>query len=267
MGFKAEKLVRKLITGDRLTPHINMYQDRGKFPPTWNIEIRNDKPVDKYFHPSGDCYLPLRELYFHKHPDYKLDRAPVSYALRRVFDCGHMWHGYLQEMLIEMGFVKRENVERPLEHHHPSMKVGDAMWTGRGTADLVDVDIPGHGKWLVDIKTMSDAEFDDGPRPDTLKKWTAQVNCYLDWLGTESAFILAVRKGGSPGRAGKPAHDFREIKIAYDPVLINNIYDRWTQVANAIAANEPPPCEHDKSKICSLGDLCGFSPLTPESNV
>lgn len=44
-------------------------------------------------------------------------------------------------MLIEMGFVLPENVEKRLVHtiHEKPLVIG------AGTADLVDVNIPGHG--------------------------------------------------------------------------------------------------------------------------
>lgn len=84
-----------------------------------------------------------------------------------------MWHGYIQNILVEMGFVSPENVERRL-----IQSVGLA--TGSGTADLVDVNIPGHGSWLVDIKTMNKTEFEQGASEYTLMKWKAQVSCYMD---------------------------------------------------------------------------------------
>jgi hypothetical protein len=83
----------------------------------------------------------------------------------------------------------------------------------------VDVNIPGQGLWLVDIKTMNKTEFEQGASELTLKKWNAQVSCYMDWLGVEKAFILAVCKD-SP-------HNFREYQIQKDEKLLGEIYGRW----------------------------------------
>jgi hypothetical protein len=69
----------------------------------------------------------------------RLLSKPVTPALQRTFDCGHMWHGYIQGILMEMGFVHPDNVERKLKY----IIKGNCI--GAGTADLVDVNIPGQG--------------------------------------------------------------------------------------------------------------------------
>lgn len=230
MAFDSKKLLKTLTAGHGtiLVPHINAYQARANFPAVWNIEIRNQKPEDGHFHPSSDAFAPPLDLW--KAKKGLLLRSPITPALRRTFDCGHMWHGYLQEMLIEMGLVERGNVERYIaktradQHGRP--------FTCAGTADLVDVDVPGHGKWLVDIKTMNHTEFGQGASDKTLLKWKAQVSCYMDWLGAERAFVLAICKD-SP-------HDMREYQIQKDDTLLGEIYDRWGYVAQCLRADVEP---------------------------
>lgn len=231
--FDSKKLMKTLTAGHGtiLVPHINAYQARAKFPPVWNIEIRNEKPDDGKFHPSSDAFTPPLDLW--KKKKGLLLGQPITPALRRTFDCGHMWHGYLQEMLIDMGLVKRENVERYItarradKHGRP--------FDCAGTGDLVDVEIPGHGTWLVDIKTMNATEFGQGASDLTLTKWRAQVSCYMDWLDVDKAMILAVCKD-SP-------HDFREYQIQRDDNLLAEIYDRWGYVAQCLRANVEPEDE------------------------
>jgi hypothetical protein len=70
----------------------------------------------------------------------------------------------------------------------------------------------------VDIKTMNKVEFGQGASEHTMLKWKAQVSCYMDWLDTEKAFILAVCKD-SP-------HEFREYQIQKDVPLLEEIYGR-----------------------------------------
>lgn len=228
--FDSKKLMKSLTAGHGaiLVPHIEAYQQRAKFPDVWNVEIRNTREKDTHFHPSGDCYAKPIDLWLARKG--RLIGRPISPALRRTFDCGHMWHGYLQEMLIEMGLVKRENVERRLE------KTIAPGLIGAGTADLVDVAIPGHGEWLVDIKTMNKVEFEQGASELTLKKWTAQVNCYMDWLGTTKAMVLAICKD-SP-------HNFREYQIQKDPRLLSAIYGRWAYVVECLEKNVEPDMEY-----------------------
>lgn len=224
--MKKGSLLRTLTINDGaiLTPHIESYQSHGKFPPVWNIEIVNYKEKDQFFHPSGDCFTPPQQLWREKMG--LASKPPISSALRRTFDCGHMWHGYLQSMLVDMQFVLPENVER--QHMHFG-----SDFTAKGTIDLLDVEIPGQGTWLVDIKTMNKPEFLAGASSFTFKKWEAQVNCYMDWMDVDKAMILAICKD-SP-------HGMREYKIERKPALIDEIYQRWGYVQHHLDLMELPP--------------------------
>lgn len=158
----------------------------------------------------------------------QIKRRPISASLRRTFDAGHMWHGYIQNILIDMGFVSSENVERELCHPIET-RYGKAI--GKGTADLVDVHIPGSGYWLVDIKTMNHVQF-GAPDEEMMAKYFAQVNCYADWLDTDKMMILAVNKD-SP-------HDFREFIVQKDDATLTQIYERWTLAQYCIDNNVDP---------------------------
>jgi hypothetical protein len=235
MGFDSKKLRKSMMTGrgSILIPHIETYQRAAKFPETWNIQIRNRKDPDGFFHPSGDCFTPPSQLY--KQLKGQLIYIKPSPALRRTFDVGHFWHGYLQAMLLEMGFVTKENIERHIEHKITTKR---GFCVGSGTADLVDVEIPGHGKWLVDIKSMNKPEFEAGVNEFTMRKWQAQVSCYMDWLGADKAFILAVSKD-SP-------HAMHEYQVIKDVALLDEIYDRWSYVAQCMRTQTEPDDENYK---------------------
>jgi hypothetical protein len=229
MAFDSKKLLKTLTAGrgSILVPHIEAYQQRAKFPPKWDIEIRNDKQPDGHFHPSSDAFAHPTDLYLARKG--KIIPRPISPALRRTFDCGHMWHGYLQAMLVDMKFVHPDGVEQHVTHTITTAW-GEAI--GAGTGDLVGVEIPGHGRWLVDIKTMNKPEFEQGASEYTLKKWNAQVSCYMDWFGFDKAFVLAISKD-SP-------HDMREYQIVKDENLLAEIYDRWGYTARCLRDNTPP---------------------------
>jgi hypothetical protein len=62
----------------------------------------------------------------------------------------------------------------------------------------------------------------------------------MDWTGIRKAFILCIRKGGSPGKGGLPAHDLREIAIEYDENLIQDIYKKWSYVWECVQSETPP---------------------------
>ena len=238
------KLLKTLSLGQGaiLTPHIDMYLERAKFPDKWIIEIPNSRTQgDQKFHPSSHCFLEPRFLYYDRLGE--LPYRPITAQLRKTFDVGHMWHGYLGEILVDMGFVSRENVERRLKYNGEGFEA-------TGTADLVDVAIPGNGTWLVDMKTMSKREFElSTPNEYTFKKWEAQVNIYMDWLNVDKAMILAIEKD-SP-------HRLREFQIQRKPDLVNEIYERWAYTADCIKKGTPPPCLHSvKPEPCELGGLC-----------
>jgi hypothetical protein len=208
--------------GQILAPLIDQYLARAKFPPTWELVIENFREPDPHFHPSSDCYTDPYTLYLDKTDQLK--SRPISASLRKTFDVGHMWHRYIQNILIDMRLVAPENVERPL---NPKLwTIGGRDFYGRGTADLVDVDIPGHGQWLVDIKTMRKSDF-ESPDETTMKKYRAQVNVYGEWLGVKRMLILAVCKD-SP-------HDFREFIVQRDESVLDDVYGRWREASTLIA--------------------------------
>jgi len=242
--FDSKKLLKTLTAGQGsiLVPHIESHlTKRENFPEKWVIEIPNFKKGDGYYHPSGDCFTSPTDLW--KKKKGLLLHKPVNAALQRTFDCGHMWHGYIQNLLIHMGFVTPENVER----HLLKTILESPEVIGSGTADLVDVEIPGHGKWLVDIKTMGKKEFDAGANEWTMLKWRAQVSCYMDWLDTEKAMILAVCKD-SP-------HLFREYQIIKDEELLKQIYERWAYASYCFEKDiKPETKEEIDPRLQARGD-------------
>ena len=212
-----KSLLRTLTIGidSILVPYIDRYLAQGKFPDELPMVLQRNKPSDPYYHPSGDCFVPPRNLVLKRKG---IETYPkTGAALRKTFDCGHLWHMYLQGVMQEMGFLTVENTEKPLVR---TLEGPYGPFTGAGTADCVDVAIPEKGLWLVDIKTMRKDEFEAGANKYTYMKWEAQVNCYMDWLGVDQAMILAVSKD-SP-------HTMREYKIQKKPELLAEIYERWS---------------------------------------
>ncbi len=222
-GMDSKKLRKTMTAGQGaiLVPLIEAYQQRAKFPSEWQITIKNEKKPDGHFHPSSDAFADVHDLWLDKQG--KLVRSSISPALRRTFDIGHMIHGYLQNILLDMELVREANIERYIKQ---TVEGKYGLCVGAGTGDLVDVEIPGHGHWLVDIKTMKKSEYESGPQELTMKKWTAQVSCYMDWFLSPKAMILAFCKD-SP-------HEMREFQIIRDDVMLKGIYDRWSYVQHCI---------------------------------
>jgi hypothetical protein len=218
------KLVKSLGIGQGavLAPHLDIFlEDNPGFAPT--ITVGGEKIDDGYFHPSGHALLTEEALYKDRlYPVHK----PVTAAEKKVFDCGHMWHAYIQAALVEMGFVTPEDVEHhylwDIPGYEGPMKIS-------GTIDLENVQIPGRGSWLVDIKTASSSIFNKIEEMRHFEKYKAQVNIYGDRVRAKNMLILVIRKD-SP-------HLFKEIQIQRDIDLLAGIYTRWANVAEKIDAD------------------------------
>ena len=226
----SKKLMRTLTVGRGaiLSPLIDEYQRRGKFPEYWDIRVPNEKEWDAHFHPSGDCFTDPETLFLQKTQAIK--SSPIGANLRRTFDIGHLYHGYLEEILKHMGLVSPQNVERQI--YRAFLSPSGIVFYGKGTADLVDVNIPGHGLWLVDIKTMNKESFGN-PDDRLMEKYNAQVNCYGDWLGIEKMMILAICKDNP--------HDFREFIVQRNESVLQEIYTRWGQAADLLYSDGSLP--------------------------
>lgn len=223
----SSKLIKSLSNRNyMLTPHIERFLASDDLPDKWTITISNKKQKRDYgeatirFSPSSDTLTPVEEL-VEKYTIGSVEE-PITGAMRRTFDCGTMWHEYIQNILKAMGFIDDDGVEKymlkKIERPH-----GFAYTSGLG--DLVGVDIPGHGKWLIDIKTMNARSFDNPPS-DLMAKYIAQINLYGEWFDYKKLMILAIRKD-SP-------HNFKEIIVPYDENLVFSIYDRWVEAFNLI---------------------------------
>ena len=225
--MKKSNLLRELVSphGSMLIPHINAYQMRGQFPDTWEIEIPNKKPEREHgeakirFSASEDSLI-SEEALFRKFSE-DTPKEPISAELRRIFDCGTFWHGYLQNILVDMGFIHPDGVEKYIIK---KIERPEGVAYGSGLGDLVGVEIPSNGKWLVDIKTMNVVAFANPPSY-LMDKYTAQIRLYGDWFGYDKLMILAVNKNGG---------DLKEIQITPDPVFIEEVYQKWITVTDRL---------------------------------
>jgi len=223
------KLVKTIGAGRGhiLAPHIDMFlEQHNEFAPT--VTVGGIKVDDGHFHPSGHCLMDEEALYQDR---LGAQHRSITAAQKKTFDCGHMWHGYIQAALVEMGFVKPENVERHITLGLPAFNEPFPFRTKiSGTVDLFDVEIPGRGSWLVDIKTASIGTFANLEQTSLFEKYKAQVNVYGDMVKQKNILILVIQKD-SP-------HDFREIQIQSDPELLSEIYEKWIRVARRLEENE-----------------------------
>lgn len=106
----------------------------------------------------------------------------------------------------------------------------------RGSADICPVNIPVHGEYLVDFKTMNAHDFrQSGPPERYADKWECQLNIYMSLFDMERAIIVGVQKD-SP-------HDLKEFHYERNQPLIDAIYTKWHIVSDCLDEGVPPTDE------------------------
>jgi hypothetical protein len=242
VALKLDKtaLVKNLVKNHKLVPHLDKYIGAGEF--SWSADF-DPKVGDDAFHPSGHCTPTLNELY--KMASGQLHEAPLPVSLRKTFMVGHFWHAYIQYIVQELGFADESAIERRGEKvwaylappgvngHRPK----PFHWA-TGSGDIAPCVIPGHGEFLVDIKTMGSHDYKRNGLPDwAAAKYECQINVYMDWFQQERAIILAVQKD-SP-------HEMKEFHFERNNALIDSIYKKWELVSTCLDEGIEPPEDED----------------------
>lgn len=254
----------KAFTKTKLGYHLDKEIGKGDFEWEYKYEPKRD---DNAWHPSGHCTPSLAELYHYAKDSQELavvanpdDGAPIEKnatqsenftpALYKTFQVGHFWHQYCQELCARMDFCDSESIERrgtrawtaddprtvtfsgELEGFTPE----PYHWT-TGSADIAPCNVPGHGEYLIDFKTMGSHVFRPNlPSDDTLVKWECQLNVYMDFFNLEKALIVGINKD-SP-------HDFKEFEFHRNEELVERLYYKWKLVSTCLDEDEEPP--HDE---------------------
>jgi hypothetical protein len=218
--------IKDLAKKEILVPHINNYLARADFPETFDIEIRTGKEPDDAYHPSSDCYPCECELYNKRMG--LAEKQELTATSHKNFFVGHFWHGILQNIICDrLGFCEKEDVEKELRYQ-------DHEWWARGFADIAKCDVPGKGSYLIDFKTMNSFSFQK-PSVDLLVKWQLQVACYMAWDNrVDSAIIIGIQKD--------TPHEFKEFVFQRDDSILEEVYNKWTNVSKSIRNETPVVC-------------------------
>ena len=259
--LKKSSLVRAFVK-TKLGYHLDQAIGKGDF--TWEYQYK-PKQEDNAWHPSGHCTPSTLELYHYAADTLEAasqDEQPVdgsapiqknrkegfTPALYKTFQVGHFWHAYLQKLCLDLGFCEADAIERKgVRSWGEPDTISDN--TGRttgswpkpfhwvtGSADIAPCEIPGHGPYLIDFKTMNGFAFKPNlPPGDTAVKWECQLNVYMDFFDLEKALILGINKD-SP-------HDFKEFEFHRNEELINALYAKWELVAECLERGVEPKGE------------------------
>lgn len=205
------------------------------------------KPKDRVnLHPSNECMMCMRRLYFSKVPRYDdmmIDK--VDTELRVTFKIGHALHAMIQHWFEDMtrldGFP--DLVENEAKVENEAMRIA-------GSVDSI-LRFPGFDSPVpIEIKTKTAELFKGLSKPDTEHRM--QLSMYLMLTGLPYGSLLYVSKD-------RP-HAFKEFVVEQmdmGPTLM-----RWQQVKDAMDAGTPEllpyECDADSSKYkrCPCRGFC-----------
>jgi hypothetical protein len=254
MPTKLPKTFTKAFTKTKLGFHIERELAKGEF--LWHYDYK-PKLEDNAWHPSGHCVPSVHELWNYAahakiiQPSPQDGSAPIGKNLNfrpmeptmvKIFQVGHFWHQYMQEVCLRAGFCDEDAIERNGKRvwGETTFHAGDGVniplpynWA-TGSADICPCEVPGAGPYLIDFKTMGSFQFKSvTPSPETLIKWECQLNIYMDFFDMEKAMIVGINKD--------TPHDFREWEFHRNDELTVNIYKKWQLVAACLDEDIEPP--------------------------
>lgn len=240
----------KAFTKTKLGFHLDREIAKGEF--IWNYKYE-PKLEDNAWHPSGHCTPTLAELYHYAKDASKIELTAnpdepreIEAGLSKIFQVGHFWHQYLQEICLKAGFCEESAIER--RGRKVWKEIGPIYWGGSGdgimlskpfhwatgSGDIAPCNIPGHGEYLVDFKTMGSHVFKlNKPHDTTLVKWECQLNVYMDFFDLERAMIVGINKD--------TPHDFKEFEFHRNQDLVDKIYYKWKLVSQCLDDGVEPP--------------------------
>jgi hypothetical protein len=218
----------------------------GKGDFLWTFDYK-PKLEDNGWHPSGHCTPTLSELYHYaanrevvkeyaegEYPENIVQRK-MEPSLAKIFVVGHFWHQYLQEICLRAGLCDKDSVERRgIKSWAPETNVRQPFNFATGSADICPMDIPGHGEYLIDFKTMGSHQFrGNTPHALTMEKWECQLNVYMEFFGMDKAIILGINKDAP--------HDYKEFEFHRNDKLIHQIFYKWMLVSECLNEGLTPP--------------------------
>lgn len=224
---------------------------QGEF--VWEYKYK-PKLEDNAWHPSMHCTPTLAELYHYAkdakdipvttNPDdgesVQIEPRQLEAGLAKIFQVGHFWHQFLQEICVRAELCEPEAIECKGGRVWGEAEAGTTEFEPKpfhwvtGSGDIAPLEVPGHGPYLIDFKTMGSHTFRPNlPSEQTLEKWECQLNVYMDFFNLEKSMIIGINKD-SP-------HDFKEYEFHHNQELIDALYYKWKLVAMCLDEETEPP--------------------------
>lgn len=223
MGF--ERILNRLAEQELILPFFEIGMLADNWPESYAIKIDSSPYYgrgDGMFHPSTHPLMGARELYYRFHPDTRDKIIPQRHTVQRqmTLAMGSALHGVVQTQMEMTRLVRKKKVE--VEYTIPTHNV-------RGRIDFI-VDHPNGQEIIVEMKTMNIHSF---KTQETIKpEWDAQLSLAEYALGHEGGVLLLVE-------AGWP-YQMREFRHSRNDVLLEQIFEKFDLVRQAIKDNTPP---------------------------
>ena len=248
--------MRGIANKEILVPHLEvalLRHGEKVWPDEYTIKVHNkERRWDGYFHPSSHASMgELRLFYeFGRNEDMEYPRLTVDDIL--TFQVGSAYHALLQSMLIHMGFTTLEEIEVPFTNVE--------RWCS-GRVDVRRCHIPERvSPLLVDIKSAAFL-----PKSPPLQ-YVRQVQLYMDLAPGgpfEEGIILYFTK--------QAPHKLREFHLRRDEDVLNEVYDKWSRVREAIEFDDPSMlkdcCNRNtkEHRLCPARFICRIGPPVLET--
>lgn len=230
----------------RLVPYIERYLTLVPNAGSYTVDDLY-KPKDyENLHPSSECLMCMRRLYFSKNPKYDdLMIEKIDTELQVTFKIGHALHGMVQHWFENMTEIT--GLPNLVENE---AKVHDDVHRISGSVDSI-LTFPNADKPVpIEIKTKTAELFKGLSQPDAAHRM--QIGMYLMLTGLPYGILLYLSKD-------RP-HDFKEFVV--EQMDMGPTLRRWQRVKDALAQGSPGSldyeCDVDSSKYkkCPCRGFC-----------
>lgn len=221
-------------------------------------------PGDGWFHPSTHPLWSARALYEYLVNPEKLVPDKPSFEIVMSRDIGSATHEYVQAGMRQMGLLPKDLqacTTCPPERKCTEPGVQDETVGVRGHMDGVCA-LPGRprGGDVLELKTNGDQgarkmltieDLDLDGFKEKFPDYYAQAQCYQKMSGRRNTVLVMLN-------LGMPWHR-REFHIPFDRPYVNRIWEKFADVRQAVANQQPPRCDCPLARRtkCRARRLCG----------
>lgn len=243
VGF--EGVLGRLVNKDLILPYFEISMLADNWPDSYDINVDSSEYYglgDGYFHPSTHPLMGERQLYLMFHPDTRDSMVGERKSLKgqMTLTMGSALHAVLQTQMKQARLIHDDDIEVEYINHDHHVR-GRIDWIAHLPNGLI---VP------VEFKTRMSWAYKRQKEPEL--SWLAQLNLGMDNTGYDFGIILMLESGFP--------YQMKEFHVRRDERLLEETYDKFDRVREAIATNTPPRacCAFDspENKACPARFVC-----------